>query len=390
METISASEVAQFKKSLRAAFGRDAGSEETRRLMSTAEAWDRRTWSRFASELELPGLMLPVEYGGSGMGALEAAYALEEAGAAALCAPLFSTAALAVPLLLSLGDKDALTRYGPPLCAGTTTATVALAEDDGRWDPRAVSTTAESTPDGDRLSGVKNYVVDGGTADLLLVVAREKGSSRVGVYAVSSDTEGLRREPLISLDQSRRLARMVLDSVPAIRIGPLDALTNIAEASDVSRVLLAAEQTGGAQRCVDMACDYARTRIQFGRPIGSFQAIKQRLADMVIKVESSRSAAYASARIATEGAAAGEPELCIAARIAALTAAEAFLFASAQNIQLHGGIGFTWEHDAHLYYKRARTSAQLLGTEGEHLDALAQAMEIANELRDEQHHESGD
>lgn len=375
MDGISAADVAQFKTSLRAAFGTERGSEETRRLMTTAAGWDRQAWSRLAAELELPGLMLPVEHGGSGMGALELAYALEEAGAASLCAPLFSTAALAVPLLLSLADEEALATYGPALSAGTTTATIALAEDDGRWDASTVRTTVDAGPGGHLLTGVKNYVVDGGTADLLLVVAREGESGPVGVYAVSGESRGLRREPLVSLDQTRRLARLVFDRVPATPIGPRDALTHVATAGDVSRVLLAAEQTGGAQRCLDMAADYARTRIQFGRPIGSFQAVKQRLADTLVKVESSRSAAYAGARIATEGAATGGPDLPVASRIAALTATDAFVFASAQNIQLHGGIGFTWEHDAHLYYKRARTSALLLGTESEHLDTLTGLIE---------------
>jgi alkylation response protein AidB-like acyl-CoA dehydrogenase len=381
MDGISAEELGDFKTSLRSAFGTDKkdgeiDSDTVRRLMGTADGWERSTWKRLAGELELPGLVLAPEHGGGGFAVTELVHVFEEAGAASLCAPLFSTAGLAVPLLLALGDAAALAEYGPGVSDGSIVATVAVAERDGRWDPTLVRATATPAGEGFTLTGGKGVVVDGATADLLLVVAREGGQEGpTGVYAVRGNAAGLEREPLIGLDQTRRLAAVRLTGTPAVRIGPADAAAALRAATDVSLILLAAEQTGGAQRCLDMAAAYARTRVQFGRAIGSFQAIKQHLAELLVKVESSRSAVYAAARIAVHGPDEGEPTVEAAARIAALTAAETFVLASAQNIQIHGGIGFTWEHDAHLFFKRARTSAQALGTEGQHVEALAQLLE---------------
>jgi alkylation response protein AidB-like acyl-CoA dehydrogenase len=191
------------------------------------------------------------------------------------------------------------------------------------------------------------------------------------VFAVGGDAAGLEREQLVTLDQTRKQARLVFTRAPAERIGAGDALNAIARATAVSRALLAAEQVGGAQHCLDMTVGYAKTRIQFGRPIGSFQAVKQRLAEMLVLVESARSAALA----AVEAAAASDPELEHVAAVAALTCGEAYTWVTEQTIQLHGGIGFTWEHDAHLYFKRARASALLLGTGGELVELIGRQLE---------------
>jgi acyl-CoA dehydrogenase len=220
------------------------------------------------------------------------------------------------------------------------------------------------------LDGVKNYVVDGGTAGLILVIARI--GEELGVFAVRADAPGLEREPLVTLDQTRKQARLVLRATPAERVGTGDAASAIARATAVSRALLAAEQVGGAQRCLDMTVDYAKSRIQFGRAVGSFQAVKQRLAEMLVQVESARSAALA----AVTAAAAGDAELEHIAAIAALTCGEAYTWVTAQTVQLHGGIGFTWEHDAHLYFKRARASALLLGSASELTDLIGRQLEI--------------
>lgn len=365
MTEISATDVAQFKATARAAFSGGDGTKDVRKQMSTADGWNTELWQRISHDLEPAGLMLSTKHGGSELSATELAYLLEESGGSLFCSPLFATAGLAVPLLIALDDENMLNTYGPALSSGELTATVALSEDDGRWGTQKVATTASRTSDGWRINGSKNYVVDGATADLALVVARtDKG---VSVFAVDHDASGLTAQPLVTMDQTRKMARLEFTDVVATRIGPTDAATAIDQAAHVSRALLAAEQVGGAQRCLDMAVEYAKTRIQFGRPIGAFQAIKQRLADMLIQVESGRSAAYAAARAASDD----DPELPAIARVAALTATEAFNYVSAQNIQLHGGIGFTWEHDAHLYFKRARSSALILGTEDDHLEALA-------------------
>jgi alkylation response protein AidB-like acyl-CoA dehydrogenase len=360
---------------LRAAIG-DAlsqlsASADVRRAMATAHGFEDRVWHRLSKELGLPGLMLPEKLGGGGLTEAEMAIAFEEAGASLLCAPLFATAGLAVPLLKALGDEAAIARYAPAIADGELTATVALAEDAGRWRPDFVRCGATPVRSGSqwKLDGVKNYTVDGATAGLILVIAR--AGEELGVFAVHADAAGLERERLVTLDQTRKQARLLLNGTPAQRVGAGDATSAVARATAVSRALLAAEQVGGAQHCLNMTVDYAKSRIQFGRPIGSFQAVKQRLAEMLVQVESARSAALA----AVTAAATGDEELEHVAAIAALTCGDAYTWVTAQTIQLHGGIGFTWEHDAHLYFKRARASALLLGTAGELTDLIGQQLE---------------
>jgi alkylation response protein AidB-like acyl-CoA dehydrogenase len=361
-----------LRASIRAALARLSGPADVRRAMATARGFDAAVWRRLAGELGLPGLMLPTDLGGGGFTAAELAIVFEEAGAALLCAPLFGTAGLAVPLLQALGDEAALRRWGPAVAAGELTATVALAEDSGRWRADAVAATATEGGSGWVLDGVKNYVVDGASAGLILVVARTGGG--LGVFAVTpaAAAAGLGRERLGTLDQTRRQARLTLAGTPAVRVGGGDATAAVGRATAVSRMLLAAEQVGGAQRCLDMTVAYAKTRIQFGRAIGSFQAVKQRLAEGLVQVESARSAAVAAGLAAVSGA----DEFEHAAAIAALTCGAAYDWMAAAAIQLHGGIGFTWEHDAQLYFKRARASALLLGTAGELLDLIGQQLDV--------------
>jgi len=338
--------------------------------MATARGYEDRTWQRLSRELGLPGLTIAEEHGGAGLTEAELGIAIEEAGASLLCAPLFATAGLALPLLKALDDEQAMARYAPPIAAGELTATVALAEDPGRWQPAAVTTTAGRDDDGWLLNGVKNYVVDGATAGLVLVVAVTEDGER-GVFAVDQNAPGLTIEQLVTLDQTRKQARLTLSNVRAPRVGAADAAAAIARATAVSRALLAAEQAGGAQRCLDMTVEYAKARIQFGRAIGSFQAVKQRLAEMLILTESAKSAAYAALAIASDSTAvSGDEDLEHVAAVAGLTAGEAYEYVTAQTVQLHGGIGFTWEHDAHLYFKRARASAILLGTASELTDLI--------------------
>ena len=326
------------------------------------------TWSRLSSELGLTTMLLPEAYGG-GFSLVEFVVVMEEAGAALLGAPLFATAALAVPLLVELQDDAALERYAPGIADGTLTATVALREGDGPASPLEPATTATRDADGWRITGTKTHVVDGASAGLILLTATSPDGP--GVFAVEAGASGVEVEPLVTLDQTRKLANLTFDSAPAIRVGPTDASRACTRARLVSTTLLAAEQVGGAQRCLDVTAEYARSRIQFARPIGSFQAVKQRLAEMLIQVESARSAVVAAAQAAVTD----DPEFPMIASIAALTAMEAFGWVSAQMIQLHGGIGFTWEHDAHLYFKRARTGAQLLGTASGHISAIAERLD---------------
>jgi alkylation response protein AidB-like acyl-CoA dehydrogenase len=389
-----------LRSAVRAALGQLSTSQDVRRAMATAHGYEDKTWQRLSRELGLPGLTIAEEYGGAGLAEQELGIAIEEAGASLLCAPLFATVGLALPLLKALGDQRAIARYAPPIAAGDLTATVALAEDAGTWQPAAITATARAAGDGDGwlLNGVKNYVVDGGTAGLILVVARAFGAAlpaggELGVFAVDSvdnagrGAAGLETEQLVTLDQTRKQARLTLGNVRASLIGATGAtaVAAVDRATAVSRALLAAEQAGGAQHCLDMTVEYAKARIQFGRAIGSFQVIKQRLAEMLILTESAKSAAYAalaaassafphsaSERSAPEHK--GPDDLEHVAAVAALTAGEAYTYITSQTVQLHGGIGFTWEHDAHLYFKRARASALLLGTASELTDLIGRQL----------------
>jgi alkylation response protein AidB-like acyl-CoA dehydrogenase len=362
-----------LRESIGAAFRRLSRPEDVRAAMATRRGWDDAVWQRLAYELGVPGLMLDPGVGGGGFSAIELGIVLEEAGACLLCAPLLSTAGLAVPLLLASGDVAAIAEYGARIAAGELIATVALTEDDGRWSTAGVATTATETPDGWRLDGVKNYVVDGADAGLILVVARDEQTD-LQLFAVAGDAAGLGRESLVTLDQTRKQARLSFHATPARLLCGRAAPAALAQAEATSRALLAAEQAGGAKRCLDLTVEYAKTRLQFGRAIGSFQAVKQRLAEMLVQVESARSAAYT----ATRAAAQDDPDLQQTAAIAALTCSEAYCWVSAQMIQLHGGIGFTWEHDAHLYFKRARASAQLLGSPRDHVDTLVGLLDAAD------------
>jgi len=364
--TMAEEDLEQFRDAVRAALAALSPPERVREAVARGGRSEEDTWRVLTEQLDLAGLLLPENAGGSGLGPAELAVAMEEAGAALLVGPLFATAALAVPLLVALGDTDALDRHGPAIARGRRTATVALAEHGGEWLPSAVRVSARR--DGDRwlLDGVKAHVVDGADADLVLVVARV--DERLAVFEVDSATPGVERERLVPLDLTRPLARLTFTAAPATPVGAPDAGEAVAAATSVSRALLAAEQVGGARRCLDLAVEYARTRVQFGRPIGSFQAIKQKLADALIQVETAHSAVYAAVR--STGA-----DLDVRSRIAAFMAAEAYSAVSAYNIQLHGGIGFTWEHDAHLYFKRAWSGARLLGRDGDHVAAVGRHLD---------------
>jgi len=364
--TTTGEESELLRSAVRDALKQLSTSQDVRRAMATARGYEDRAWQRLSRELGLPGLTIAEEHGGAGLTEAELGIAIEEAGASLLCGPLFATAGLALPLLKALDDGPAMARYAPAIAAGELTATVALAEDRGRWQLAAVTTTAsQEGGDGWLLNGVKNYVVDGATAGLILVVAKD-GAGDPGVFALDQNAPGLAATQLVTLDQTRKQARLTLRNARGQRVGAGGATVAIARATAVSRALLAAEQAGGAQRCLDMTVEYAKARIQFGRAIGSFQAMKQRLAEMLIRTESAKSAAYA----ALAAAAGNAEDLEHVAAVAALTAGEAYEYVTAQTVQLHGGIGFTWEHDAHLYFKRARASAILLGSASELTDLI--------------------
>ena len=361
------SELDDLRDAVRGFLAAASPSETARRIVdlgTTDTGYDDAMWRRIATELGLPGIAVPERWGGAGAGLGELCVVFEEFGAALVCAPFFETVALAIPALLNSGDSAAVERFLPSLLDGTATATLVLNGTLDSWDAATVGLTARADGDRHRISGEAPTVLAGHTADLVLVAAIT--ASGPSLFAVPADAEGLEREALASLDRTRRVARLHFADVPARLVGPDgDAGTGLARTADAATVLLAAEQLGGAQRCLDMSVGYAKSRIQFGRAIGSFQAVKHRCADMLVLVEGVRSAVVHAAAV--------EPpdELAISASVAKLAASEAFLHIALDNMRIHGGIGFTWEHDAHLYVRRAKSTALMFGTADHHAERLA-------------------
>ena len=353
-------------------FLEEKSSEETVRiLMETESGYDPDVWSQMAEQLGLQSLIIPERYGGQGYSWVEMVVVLEEMGRSLLCAPFFSTAVLATSTLLASGDEAACGHYLPGMASGATIATLALTEENGRWDESGVTASAASSGDAWTVSGTKMYVLDGHVASLLLVAARTEVG--VSIFAVDSDAQGVSTSPLTTMDQTRKQAKVELVDAPARLIGSDGAgWETMTKVLDLAAVALAAEQVGGAQFVLDMAVEYAKVRVQFGRPIGSFQAIKHKCADMLLEVESAKSAAYYSAWCAAED----NEELAAMASLAKSYCSEAYFHATAENIQIHGGIGFTWEHPAHLYFKRAKSSELLFGDPTYHRELLAQRIGI--------------
>ncbi len=342
-----------------------------REQMETDDGYDPAVWSQMAEQMGLQGLHIPEAYGGSGFGYVELGIVLEEMGRGLLCAPFFSSVVLAANTLLQSGDEAAKQAHLPGIASGETIATLAFTEPSGKWDEAGITMQATASGDGHTLSGTKSFVLDGSTASLIIVAART--AAGVSLFAVDGGAAGLTRTVLSTMDQTRKQAKLDFDNTPATLIGEdgkgWDVLSTVL---DLAAVGLAAEQVGGAQFVLEMAVQYAKDRVQFGRPIGSFQAIKHKCADMLLEVESAKSAAYYGLWCASEM----NDELPSVASLSKAYCSEAYFHATAENIQIHGGIGFTWEHPAHLYFKRAKSSELLFGDPTYHREQLAQRIGI--------------
>ena len=348
--------------------------EKVRADMESVEGFDRKLWGRISGELGWAAVAVPEAYGGYGLGQVEVAALMEEMGKALLCSPFFSTLCLAANAMLLAGSEEQKAEHLPAIASGQCLATLALTEAVGSWSAAGISTVARKEGDGYVLSGTKSYVPDGHTADLVLLAARRpesEGSEGVSLFCVPATSEGLRRRQLPTMDRTRRQAELVFDGLrlPAAALMGEEgnAWPAISKVLNLAAVALAAEQTGGAQRCLDMSVAYAKEREQFGRPIGSFQAIKHKCADMMLRVESARSAAYYAAWAAAEDSA----DLPEAASMAKAYCSDAYCACAAEAIQIHGGVGFTWEYDVHLYFKRAKSSETLLGDGVFHREQVA-------------------
>jgi alkylation response protein AidB-like acyl-CoA dehydrogenase len=373
MEWTFTAEQDELRRSIRRFLEQKSASADVRRLMETDDGYDPAVWAQMAEQLGLQGLALPEENGGSGFSFVEQAVVLEEMGRALLCAPYFASVVLAGTALVESGDEGAQKELLPGIADGTTIATLALVEDRGGWGVDGLATTARRDGDGYLLDGTKTFVLDGKLAGLLLVVALADGGP--SLFAVDGDASGMTRRLLDTLDMTRKLAQVDLAATPGRLVGAEGDAARIVERTlQRAAVALAAEQVGAAQKCLESSVDYAKLRVQFGRPIGSFQGIKHKCSDMLLEVESAKSAVlYAAWAVAEDTA-----EAPLVASLAKAYCSDAFTSAATETIQIHGGIGFTWEHDAHLFYRRAKSSELLLGSPQLHRDKVA-ALLLADE-----------
>lgn len=350
--------------------------EDVRTLMDTESGYDTAVWAQMGGELGLQGLHIPEEFGGQGYGFVELAIVFEEMGRRLLCAPYFATVALAANAILNAGTNDEKAALLPGIASGETIAALAFTEANGRWDADGITMVAKGSGSDWTLDGEKMFVIDGHNADLIVVVARTEGTSGedgISFFTVAGDAAGLTRTPLATMDQTRKQARLEFKGVKATPLGAAGAgWAALSKTLDQAAVCLSNEMVGGAQFVLDMSVEYAKVRVQFGRPIGSFQAIKHKCADMLLEVESAKSAAYYSAWAAAED----NEELPVVASLSKAYCSDAYFHSTAENIQIHGGIGFTWEHPAHLYFKRAKSSEILLGDATYHRELLAQRIGI--------------
>ncbi len=351
-----------------------SGAEDVRKQSATPRGYDEVLWRRLAGEIGVHGLAVPEAYGGSGYTFAELAVALEESGRALSCAPLLPTVVLAAHALLYSGDRTACERYLPRIADGTLTATVTGFDADKPVAPEIdeLGVIAEQGGSGWLLRGRADFVLDGAGADLILVRAQTPAGPRL--FACEPAPHTCRRTPRRVLDETRRQALVEFRGAPATVVGTAEGTEDTVSATlDTGRAALAAEQVGGSGHALDATVAFVAQRHQFGRPIGSFQAVKHRLADVLVALEAARSAsAYATAC-----AAVAPQQLPVASCAAAVVCSETFRLATAEYVQLHGGIGFTWEHPAHLYVRRARSSEVLFGTTDGHRVRLAELIGLA-------------
>jgi alkylation response protein AidB-like acyl-CoA dehydrogenase len=362
----------QFRSAVRRFLKDRSPTTEVRRLMTTAEGYDPAVWRQLSEDMALPGIHITEQYGGAGFGMVELCIVTEELGRALLCAPYFSTAVLAANAIMNSGTEAQKSALLPDAAKGARLATLAVTETDGNWDLASIKLVATPEADGYRLDGVKSYVVDGHIADLLIVAARVPntvGRDGLALFTLGATTGGVERHPLESMDPTRKIARIEFRGAHANLLGSLDGGAEaIVRTLDQAAIALANEMVGGAQMLLESAVDYAKLRVQFGRTIGSFQAIKHKLADMLLDVELVKSAAY----YAAQAAAVNDPDWPALASLAKASASETYLHTAIECIQIHGGIGFTWDNDTHLWFKRAKSSEVFLGLPSYHRELLMQ------------------
>ena len=360
----------EFRSGVRRALQARSPTTEVRRLMATDAGFDRDGWKKLNQELGLTAIHIPEAYGGGGFGYGELGIVLEEMGRNLLCAPYFSTAVLATAAILNAGNEEQKKKLLPRFAEGEITATFAFSEDSGLTDAASVAATAVPSGSTYRIEGAKSFVLDGHTADLIVVVARQPGTTGdkgLSFFTVEGTAAGLDRKLLKTMDETRKLARLTFKSVEAKLVGTEGAgAAALAKTMQQAIVCLANEMVGGAERLREDALDYVKMRMQFGRSIASFQTTKNKAADMLVDVEMAKSAAYYAAAALDEG----DDDLPAVASLAKATAAEAYLQTAIHAVQMHGGIGFTWDNDTHLWFKRAKSSEVMFGDAHHHRELM--------------------
>jgi alkylation response protein AidB-like acyl-CoA dehydrogenase len=358
----------EFRSNLRRFLADRSPTKEVRRLMETDEGYERNVWQAINAELGLTAIRIPEPYGGQGFGFGEQCIVLEEMGRALLCAPYFATAVLAAGAILNAGTETEKQALLPGIASGETIGALAWVEDNGRWDAEGTTLIATGADGETVLNGHKTYVVDGHTADLIVVLAR--AAQGLSLFTVDGNAAGLTRRSLKSLDPTRKFARLEFDGVAAAALGPAGGATApFARTMMEAAVCLANEMVGGADRLREDALAYAMMRMQFGKPIASFQSMKHKQADMLLEVELAKSAAYYAAASLDDG----DDDAVANAHLAKACASDAYMQTAIHAVQIHGGIGFTWDNDTHLWFKRAKSSEVLLGDASYHRELMLQS-----------------
>jgi len=365
-----------LRRSAREFLAKECSTKVVRRLMESGDGYDEALWKKMA-DLGWTALGIPEEYGGVGT-FLDLVVVLEEAGRALLPGPFFSTMGLAVPVLIEAGTEAQKKEVLSEIASGSARATLAFTEPSGRWDAGSIALTAKQSSGGWRLDGVKVFVPDVEVADYIVVVARTRGEGEEGLtlLLVKGKPKGMAVRPLETLDMTRRWSEIRFDGVKlgadAVMGAPDKAWPRLKRALEWATSALCAEMVGGVQKVLETSTEYAKTRHQFGKPIGIYQAVSHKLADMLVLAESGRSATYYAAWTVEADA----PDRSLASSMAKAYVSDAYRKVAGDGIQVHGGIGFTWEHDMHLYFKRAKSSEVTLGDATFHRELVAQALDL--------------
>ncbi|HEV2413274.1 MAG TPA: acyl-CoA dehydrogenase [Candidatus Dormibacteraeota bacterium] len=376
MDFAFSEEQEMLRRSAREFLAKECGPKVVRRLMETEDGYDAALWKKIA-DLGWTALGIPEQYGGVGT-FLDLVVVLEEAGRALLPGPFFSTMGLAVPVLVEAGTQAQKKEALSAIAEGSARATVAFTEPSGRWDAAGVALKAERSGGGWRLDGVKLFVPDAHVADYIAVVARTRGEGEEGLslFLIKGRPDGMTVKPLETMDMTRRWWEVRFDEVQldgdAVMGAPDKAWPALKRALEWSTAALCAEMVGGVQKVLETSTEYAKTRQQFGKPIGIYQAVSHKIADMLVLSESGRSATYYAAWAVDADA----PDRSVAASMAKAYVSDAYRKVAGDGIQVHGGIGFTWEHDMHLYFKRAKSSEVTLGDATYHRELVAQALDL--------------